>query len=193
MTATMPRRGPSDPGGPVNLLREYRLYRFFNDAGELLYLGMTGRMSLERLLEHVKLKPWARDVACWERDPRIWRSEAECLEAERLAIIAERPIHNVAHNGNNRGPVAVRQVPARRPNPPRSAPSVWVRVSRTLPFRVAVLWLALAVVVALLVGWLAVRVGQPLPVRWAAGVGAFAAAGVLVRWWRRVRRLLRRR
>lgn len=106
---------------------EWRLYRAWGDLPresgmwrrflawllggwqQLLYLGITERTAVARWAEHAKDKQWAPDVACWERDPRVWHSEADVLAAERAAIIAERPVHNLQHNGNNPGAVRVRR------------------------------------------------------------------------------------
>ncbi|MFF0822434.1 hypothetical protein ACFYUR_18890 [Micromonospora haikouensis] len=76
---------------------------------QLLYIGVTRRTAVARWAEHLDGKTWAGDVACWERDPRVWATEADVLAVERAAIIAERPVHNVAHNGNNPGAVRVRR------------------------------------------------------------------------------------
>lgn len=202
MTATYPTRsGPPRTGGPsrasVSLLREFRLYRFYDDAGRLLYVGMTGRMSLERLIEHIKTKPWAKDVACWERDPRSWDNEAECLAAERAAINAERPIHNIAHNGNNPGPVAVRQRPTRPAPPP--PPSLWARFWATRAGRALAAWLRRAAIVtaawAALTAALTVTLWRlaDLDLETSAGSAAFAATAAMVKWWPRRRTRRRRR
>lgn len=76
---------------------------------QLLYIGVTERTAVARWAEHCDTKWWAPDVACWERDPRVWCSEVDVLAVERAAIVAERPVHNVQHNGNNPGAVRVRR------------------------------------------------------------------------------------
>ncbi|MEV5819326.1 hypothetical protein AB0L22_09135 [Micromonospora haikouensis] len=76
---------------------------------QLLYIGVTERTAIARWAEHLKEKRWAPDIACWERDDRVWSTEADVLAVERAAIIAERPVHNVQHNGNNPGAVRVRR------------------------------------------------------------------------------------
>jgi hypothetical protein len=75
----------------------------------LLYVGITERTTIARWAEHMKDKWWAPDIACWERDERIYSSEQEVLDAETAAIRAERPVHNIAKNGNNPGAVHVRR------------------------------------------------------------------------------------
>jgi hypothetical protein len=106
---------------------EWRLYRAWGDLPresgwrrrltswllggwqQLLYIGITNRTAVARWAEHLDGKRWAPDVACWERDPRVWTTEADVLAVERAAIIAERPVHNVQHNGNNPGAVRMRR------------------------------------------------------------------------------------
>lgn len=199
MTATTPRRrGPSTPvGGPaVSLTREYRLYRFFDADGVLLYEGITGRVPFKRLMEHVCEKPWAPEMARWELDPRVWMSEAEVLAAEKAAIIAERPRYNVAHNGNNPVRRVARPVPYRQP-PTRNAagPGVAARLLSSRRSWLVVAWIAAAITV-----WVAVdRVGVVLPTSWHLGVAAGLPLAVFLavwRWWatrgrRRWRRTVR--
>lgn len=94
----------------------WRLYRFFDDAGELLYRGKTNE-PIRRLLEHLRDQPWADEIATWQRDPRIFYSEAEALAAEKAAIRAERPRYNITHNGGNPNRIDPRTMrrPARVP------------------------------------------------------------------------------
>lgn len=204
LTATLPQRGPSITVGgptaarPVSLLREYRLYRFFDDAGRLLYVGITGRQTLERLLEHVRSKGWAPDMACWERDPRIWHTEAEVLAVEKATIVTERPVHNVAHNGNNPGRPAARQQsvradPTATPRRTASGPSLWSRfwstrfgrwllAKLTYAGKVAAAWAALALTAWIAVAVLAVKVGSPMPWQDSAGAGGFLACAAVGAW-----------
>jgi hypothetical protein len=196
VTGTIPRRrGPSTSvGGPaVSLSRTFRLYRFYDEAGTLLYVGITGRLPFRRLMEHVCDKPWAAQMARWEVDPRVFASEAEVLAAEKAAIIAERPRWNIAHNGNN--PVRVtpmRPAPQRRPSAPGLPPSAANRVLRSRWTWLVAAWIAASVGV-----WAAVdRVGLTLPIRWHLGVAVGVPPAVAVgvwRWWAtRGRRKLRR-
>lgn len=71
------------------------LYRFYDDAGGLLYVGITHRIG-ERFAAHRGASSWydlAARVAL-ERHP----TREAALKAERDAIIAERPRWNVVHN-----------------------------------------------------------------------------------------------
>jgi hypothetical protein len=85
------------PVDPTNV-RVYRLYRFYDFEGRLLYIGQTGRRPLARLIEHLYEQQWAHEIARWEVDPRVWHSEVEVLAAEEAAIKVEKPIRNWVHN-----------------------------------------------------------------------------------------------
>lgn len=196
MTAIQPRRqGPSAPvGGPaVSLARTYRLYRFYDEAGALLYVGITGRLPFKRLMEHVCDKPWAPEMARWEVDPRAWATEAEVLAAEKVAIINERPKWNIAHNGNN--PVrAATARPAQRWRPSQpvlATPTVMSRVLRSP----VTWWLAAWLVTSSAMWWALGRFGVVLPWPWHLGLSA-ATPVVLVLagwwWWAKVGRRWRR-
>lgn len=71
------------------------LYRYYDAADVLLYVGMTGDLA-ERELEHIRDSTWMDFAArsTIERFPT--RSEAE--DAERDAIRDEAPLFNIAHN-----------------------------------------------------------------------------------------------
>lgn len=80
------------------------LYRFFDDHGDLLYIGIS-LSAAARASEHRSDKGWWQQVA-WmdvEHLPEgIHRLEAEARE--RTAIRQERPRYNVAGAGPSRGP-----------------------------------------------------------------------------------------
>lgn len=71
------------------------LYRFYDSEGALLYVGIT-EVGAMRWNQHRKSKHWWSDVA--STTVEHFRTRPEALEAEKQAIIAERPIHNVVHN-----------------------------------------------------------------------------------------------
>ena len=75
--------------------RETALYRWYDDADLLLYVGISGNLG-SRTKGHVKGSSWMEFVArsTVERHPR--RSVA--LGAEEAAIKAEHPIFNFQHN-----------------------------------------------------------------------------------------------
>lgn len=69
------------------------LYRFYDAADRLLYVGITGDPA-DRWARHAAEKPWWPDVA---RHSVEWLPSREvALAAEAAAIVAEGPLHNVA-------------------------------------------------------------------------------------------------
>lgn len=75
------------------------LYRFFDSAGTLLYVGQT-RDPGRRLAQHGGEKSW------WERVANVtieWCDDrAAALEAEKTAIREERPLFNIQHAQSQR-------------------------------------------------------------------------------------------
>lgn len=71
------------------------LYRFYGNGGALLYIGITLNPG-ERWKRHRDDKPWWTEVTNITLEQHPTRQAA--LEAERLAIVAERPAHNIVHN-----------------------------------------------------------------------------------------------
>lgn len=166
------------------------LYRAYNAAGDLLYIGQTGRDAIERWAEHMAAQPWAHEVAMWVRDPVEYPSEAAVLLAERDAIHAEAPRYNIAHNGTGRARTVQRRAPQR---PPVRRVSGWVRVGRWCrahPRLTAwsLAWLVLAVV---LMAW-SHRTGLGMSLK-QAGAGAGAIVGGAWWFWGRHRPQRRRR
>jgi predicted GIY-YIG superfamily endonuclease len=92
-TVTVPIRTES------GLLAEWRqpspetaVYRIYNAADELLYVGITNDLYV-RWTDHKATKPWWREEA--HRYDVLWyASREEAAAEERRAIIAERPRHN---------------------------------------------------------------------------------------------------
>jgi hypothetical protein len=82
------------------------LYRFYDGAGRLLYVGITMRLPV-RFEEHEKQQPWWHDAvgATFEHFPD--RAAAE--RAEAPAIHLEQPLHNVV--GTPRGSIVARTGP----------------------------------------------------------------------------------
>jgi predicted GIY-YIG superfamily endonuclease len=70
------------------------LYRHFDKDSALLYVGVS-MSGMRRLSEHRDHSPWFRDIARVEME--YFSTRAEALEAERKAIIAEKPRHNIHH------------------------------------------------------------------------------------------------
>lgn len=70
------------------------VYRFFDTAGVLLYVGISKDLPT-RWTHHRLDKPWWTNVATATLQHFPTRGEAE--QAEREAIVAERPLYNVKH------------------------------------------------------------------------------------------------
>lgn len=69
------------------------VYRLFNDADVLLYVGISGNFGL-RWQQHAQAKPWWPEV---HHQTITWYDTREAAdEAETKAIATERPLHNVA-------------------------------------------------------------------------------------------------
>jgi hypothetical protein len=70
------------------------IYRCFNAAGELLYIGCTIRYNA-RIKSHAATTPWWSEVADVTRE--VFGNELEARKAERLAIRNEAPKYNRVH------------------------------------------------------------------------------------------------
>ena len=68
------------------------LYRFFDEGGALLYVGITANLEA-RWLDHERGKPWWPQVV--EKPVEWFDNRPTALTAELKAIKAEHPIHNV--------------------------------------------------------------------------------------------------
>lgn len=75
------------------------LYRFFDAAGDLLYVGISVS-AIQRASEHRADKGWWHEVASMTVE-KVPGDRAAALEAERLAILNEGPRYNVVHNRNS--------------------------------------------------------------------------------------------
>lgn len=76
------------------------LYRFYDGAGDLLYVGISVR-PWSRWKQHKGQKDWAEDVATSTMEWFDTRKAA--LNAEREAIVTEEPRYNVVHNSRRAG------------------------------------------------------------------------------------------
>lgn len=70
------------------------LYRHWNADGELLYVGISLN-AVSRLAQHRVEANWFDDIARIDIEWHPDRSSADA--AERAAIKAEHPLHNIAH------------------------------------------------------------------------------------------------
>lgn len=77
----------------------HALYRFYDAARNLLYVGITLDPG-SRWKQHAHDKPWWHEVTSTTIE--TYPDRASVLEAERAAIIAERPRYNVVHNRGKR-------------------------------------------------------------------------------------------
>lgn len=80
---------------PIATNQPHCLYRFWDHADELLYVGITASPS-QRWRQHAGDKPWWSEVNKVTLDPFPTREAV--LKAERAAITAERPRYNIVHN-----------------------------------------------------------------------------------------------
>lgn len=73
----------------------YALYRYFDDADRLLYVGISGALEV-REAAHISRSRWMELAA--RSTIQRYATEADVLDAEETAIKAERPLFNVTHN-----------------------------------------------------------------------------------------------
>lgn len=78
----------------------HALYRFYGAGGTLLYIGITNSLP-RRLTQHNDKKPWWLGVSTVKVEH--YPSREAVLEAEKRAIIAERPLYNEKHNKDGLG------------------------------------------------------------------------------------------
>jgi len=71
------------------------LYRFYNKAGELLYVGVTGNV-LKRCSQHRLQSAWWFET--WYMTLGWYRNRMEAFRAEADAIRTELPWHNDQFN-----------------------------------------------------------------------------------------------
>jgi predicted GIY-YIG superfamily endonuclease len=77
--------------------QRHTLYRFWSRDGVLLYIGITSD-AFTRFKAHSRSKDWFLEVHSATLDH--FESRDELAEAEIAAIKREKPLYNVAHNGN---------------------------------------------------------------------------------------------
>lgn len=80
------------------------LYRCYDAAGRLLYIGCTTnprrRLALHRSSQRTRAsRLLQRYMASCQVDADVYPSEAAGRDAERVAIRAEQPLFNVQHRG----------------------------------------------------------------------------------------------
>ena len=72
------------------------VYRLF-DRSTLLYIGYTGNVPV-RFQQHARRSPWWKEVTSVKF--AFYTSQEEAREAERTAILNEKPFYNIHHNRN---------------------------------------------------------------------------------------------
>lgn len=78
-------------------MKVFAVYRLFGADGELLYIGKSTR-PMDRLREHGSDARFARDIVSVTVE---YFDDRETMDAaERAAIRAEKPRHNVTYNAN---------------------------------------------------------------------------------------------
>lgn len=87
--------------------KAHHLYRHFDEAGKLLYVGISVH-AVSRLANHKQVSPWIWSVARVEIQTFPTRQEAEA--AEREAIRDERPLFNSTHGDKSVRAHSMRQL-----------------------------------------------------------------------------------
>lgn len=78
------------------------LYRYFDSNGNLLYVGISVS-AVRRLEQHQNTAPWFKNLGSIKVEN--YHSREAALQAEKNAIITERPKFNKIHNqGRNEQP-----------------------------------------------------------------------------------------
>ena len=89
------------------------LYRHFDKDDQLLYIGVSAN-TMARLSQHQQTAQWlikaVKMTTEWFRDRQI------ALEAEKIAIEKEKPIHNIKHNAAVHPPAALKTLKTIRLN-----------------------------------------------------------------------------
>lgn len=88
------RHQPVQRPAPTKRVVSYSLYRLFDSAGVLLYVGMTSQLK-QRLMEH-RGKSWWRSVDVSQTRVETFQDSVACSLAEQAAISTERPRFNRA-------------------------------------------------------------------------------------------------
>ena len=70
---------------------KYAVYRLFDPAGALLYVGMSQNVWA-RLETHRAKQPWSREIT--KAKIAVFKNYDDMCLAEKMAIREERPIHN---------------------------------------------------------------------------------------------------
>lgn len=80
-------------------MERHILYRWYNTNDELLYVGIT-KNAYNRHKQHIREKEWCVFEELKETKYEYFDSRENLIEAEKNAIILEKPKYNVTHNDN---------------------------------------------------------------------------------------------
>lgn len=111
--------------------RPHVLYRMYDSARQLLYVGITANIEA-RFADHRDDKPWWSDVS--SIDLQHFTSREAVERAEQRAIKAERPLFNVLHRLRPSRPAAGQGPPKRHRNF-RIEDEVWFALARIAELR----------------------------------------------------------
>jgi hypothetical protein len=94
------------------------LYRLYNVAGRLLYVGISDE-PLRRWRMHSREKWWWPEV---QRFEITWHGRLDAEKAEKLAIKSEGPLYNRTHSDEYYASLAAKwgKSPKQKPDPIRS-------------------------------------------------------------------------
>lgn len=93
-------------------MAEFAVYRLYDAAGALLYVGMSESVFY-RLEQHVKKRPWWSEVDHAEIE--WFATREQIVDAELCAIRTESPRYNIQATGGpkRRRPTPVMPIPIR--------------------------------------------------------------------------------
>jgi hypothetical protein len=75
--------------------RPHAVYRLFNEAGDLLYIGCSHDPKGKRMEHHRADRPWAKEIARVELE--WYPNWSPAILAEYFAIVTEEPKYNLKH------------------------------------------------------------------------------------------------
>ena len=81
---------------PIKTTRPTHLYRLFDHAGRLIYIGISTDPS-KRLERHKSTQPWADEIARLQVG-QVFEARDAAEEAEKIAIQRESPTYNKVHS-----------------------------------------------------------------------------------------------
>jgi len=80
------------------------LYRHYDKDDRLLYIGIS-LSAYARLSQHKEHSEWAKTAV--KMTTEYFDNKSDALNAERAAIVNEKPLFNVVHSNSNLGVAAL--------------------------------------------------------------------------------------